>query len=242
MTATGSSDLARVFVEIADTLVDDFDLVEFLQMLSHHATQLSATHSAAVLLSDDQDRLHFMAASDEQVHLLELFQLSIGEGPCLDCFRFGAPVINSDLSRARARWPQFAPRATAMGLSSVHAFPLRLRGSVLGTMGLFGEQAVPIEQDTVAVLQAFADVATISILQERTVRRGEVLTTQLQGALNSRVTIEQAKGYIAQQYQVSVDAAFEMLRTYCRRNGSRLSQVALEFVNDPAHAPDLSPA
>lgn len=239
MTTTGSADIAGVFVEIADTLVDEFDLIEFLQMLTNRATALSDTHTAAVLLADQHGRLQFMAASDEQVHLLEMFQLSVDEGPCVDCFRFAAPIINADLSKAQSRWPLFAPRATALSLRSVHAFPLRLRGTVLGSLGLFSEQSVTIPQDVARVLQAVADVATIGIIHERAARQGEMVTGQLRYALNSRVTIEHAKGYIAQTYDVSVDDAFELLRSYCRRNGLRLSETAARFIDDADQAPDL---
>lgn len=206
MTAVVSKQLARVFVEVADTLVDDFDLVEFLQM----------------------------------TELLELFQVQAQEGPCQDCYRGGVPVVNADLRDATDRWPQFAPRAVAGGFRSVHAFPLRLRGDVIGALNLFSTAPGRMDALDLAVIQALADVATIGLLQERTIRRSEVLSEQLQVALNSRVVIEQAKCAVAQLYDRSVDEAFELLRTYSRRHRLRLGEVARQAVTAPKDLPDLT--
>jgi GAF domain-containing protein len=228
-----------VFVEVADTLVDEFDLIEFLQLVTARASELVGSAAAGVLLADQHGRLEFMAASNEQTELLELFQVQAREGPCQDCFRQGSAVSNGDLREAGKRWPLFAPRAVAAGFRSVHAFPLRLRKQVIGALNLFGTEVGPIDPAGVKIVRALADVATIGLLQERAVRRGEVLTEQLQGALNSRVVIEQAKGAIAQLHGVSVDEAFELLRTYCRRNHLHLGVVAHAIVSYPPSVPDL---
>ncbi len=240
MTTLSAEHVAEVFVEVADTLVDEFDLIEFLQMVTSHTSELADTAAAGLLLADHDGRLQFMAASDERAELLELFQLQAEEGPCQDCFRTGIPVTNADLRTAEDRWPLFAPRAVAAGFRSVHAFPLRLRQQVIGTLNLFGSDLGRMQPSDVRVVQALADVATIGLLQERAVRRGEVLAEQLQGALNSRIIIEQAKGAIAQIHGCSVDAAFEMLRTYGRNHGLRLGAVAFAVVTDPASLPDLT--
>ena len=234
--------LARAFVEIADTLVDDFDLLEFLQMVTGHAAELTGTHAAGLLLADDTGHLRFMAASDEQVRLLELFQTLVEEGPCHDCFSTGQPVINSDLHEASARWSRFAPKAVEAGFASVHAFPLRLRQRVVGSMGMFSSASTRMDPGSAQLVQAVADAATIGILQERAIRQGEQLSEQLQAALTSRVLIEQAKGVVAQQYTTTIDAAFELLRSYCRRNHVRLGELARLVVNDPGAAPRLTDA
>ena len=241
MTTIPAVRLGQVLVQIADTLVDDFDLVEFLQMVTAHAADLTGTHAAGLLLADERDRLHFMAASDEQVRLLELFQVSVEEGPCQDCFVYGYAVTNADLQKASDRWPVFAPAAVAAGFTSVHAFPLRLRQQVVGSMGLFSATSTKVDPAEAQIMQALADVATIGILQERTIRRSEIVTQQLQGALRSRVLIEQAKGVIAQQYAITIDAAFDLLRGYCRRNHVRLSETARLIAADPSNAPHLAP-
>jgi transcriptional regulator with GAF, ATPase, and Fis domain len=232
--------VAEVFVECADTLVEEFDLIEFLQLVTSRASELADATAAGLLLADEHDRLQFMAASDERTELLELFQVQAHQGPCQDCFRQGAPVVNADLRDADARWPLFAPRAVAAGFRSVHAFPLRLRTRVIGALNLFGTDPGGLDPGDVRVVQALADVATIGLLQERAVRHGEILTEQLQGALNSRVVIEQAKGALAQIHGCSADDAFELLRLYCRSHNLRLSAVASALVTDPSSVPQLS--
>lgn len=194
MSTLAAERVAEMFVEFADTLVEEFDLIEFLQMVTSRASELVGSAAAGLLLADPHGQLQFMAASDERTELLELFQVQSHEGPCQDCFREAVPVVNADLRDAVDRWPQFAPRAVAAGFRSVHAFPMRLRQDVIGALNLFGTDVGRMEVEDVRTVQALADVATIGLLQERAVRRGEVLTEQLQGALSSRVIIEQAKG------------------------------------------------
>ena len=226
--------LADVFVEIADTLVAEFDLIEFLQLVTLRTTEIVSSSAAGLLLADPQGRLQFMAASDENTELLELFQVQHHEGPCLDCFRTGKPVVNADLAEADDRWPRFAPRAVSAGFRSVHAIPLRLRDTAVGALNLFDGHTGRLQEGDVHVVQALADVATIGLLQERSIRRAEVLTEQLQAALNSRIVIEQAKGAVAQTHRITVDEAFGLMRGYARRNRRRLSEVAQALVDDPA--------
>lgn len=232
--------LAEVFVEVADTLVDDFDLIDFLESLTRHTAEVSRAASAGLLLSDPHGQLQYMASSTNSVKLLELFQLQYQEGPCLDCFRAGDPVVNTDLNHAGQRWPRFAPRAVEAGFQSVHAFPLRHRQKVIGALNLFSTDLGHLEPTDVRIIQGLADVATIGLLQERAARSAEMLTEQLQGALNSRVTIEQAKGVLARTHGISVEAAFELMRSYARHNQFQLSDVAHAVVTDPGRHPDLT--
>ena len=232
--------LSEVFVEVADTLVDDFDVIEFLETLTRRTAEVSSAASAGLLLADAHGQLQYMAASAESVKLLELFQLQYQEGPCLDCFRTSTAVINTDLHEAAERWPLFAPRAVEAGFQSVHAFPLRHRQKVIGALNMFSTHTGLLEQSDVRIVQALADIATIGLLQERGLRSAEVLTEQLQGALNSRITIEQAKGVLARTHGVDVNAAFELMRQYARRHHHRLTDVAQAIVTDPASHPDLT--
>jgi GAF domain-containing protein len=239
VTTIPSERLADVFVEIADTLIDDFDLVEFLQMLTARTSELAGMSATGLLLADQRGALQFMAASDERVHLLELFQIQADEGPCRDCFRQGSPVMHADLAVPSPRWLRFAPRAVAAGFRSVHAFPLKLRQQVIGSVGIFGSVPQQMDAADARIVQGLADVATIAILQERSIRRGEALTSQLQQALDSRIIIEQAKGAIAQLYGVTIDEAFELLRSYSRNHHQHLGHMAALIVQDSRNAPDL---
>jgi GAF domain-containing protein len=232
--------LAEVFVEVADTLVDDFDLIEFLENVTGRAAEIIDASAAGLLLVDPQGQLQFMAASDESAKLLELFGVQAHEGPCHDAFTSGVPVVNADLGRASGRWPRFAPHAVEAGYRSVHAIPLRHRGDVIGALNLFGTDIGRLETSDVRIVQALADVATIGLLQERAIRQSEVLAEQLQGALNSRIVIEQSKGVLAQTHNVSIDRAFEMLRSYARNHGLRLGDVAQGVIDGSTSITELS--
>ena len=232
--------IAEVFVEVADTLVDDFDLIEFLQMLTTRSSALVKLSAAGLLLADAKGRLQVMAASDEQSELLELFQVQAEEGPCLDCYREGKPVINADLTKADRVWPRFAPRAVTSGYRSVHAFPLRLRNEVIGALNLFGNEVGRLDPADIRVIQALADVATIGLLQERAIHRSEVLSEQLQAALHSRIVIEQAKGALAQIHSLDLDQAFELMRRYSRSNGRKLGEVARDVTAHPKNVAELT--
>jgi GAF domain-containing protein len=240
MSMLSTDRVAEVFVEFADTLVEEFDVVEFLQMVTTRAAELVDSAAAGLLLADEHGQLQFMAASDERTHLLELFQVQAVEGPCQDCFRLGTSVVNADLTHAQGRWPQFTPRALAAGFRSVHAFPLRLRHQVIGALNMFGTHEGDLEPADIRVIQALADIATIGLLQERAVREATVLSEQLQGALQSRISIEQAKGALAQIHGVGVDGAFDLMRSFARNNNRRLSAVARDVVLDPSNVAELT--
>jgi GAF domain-containing protein len=239
-TIVSAHHLARVFVEVADTLIDEFDLVEFLQLVASRTADLLDASPVGLLLADQKGRLEFMAASDESVRSLELFQVQSQEGPCQDAFRTGEAVVNADLEHAAGRWPRFAPVAVRAGFRSVHAFPLRLRAERIGAMNVFSNDVGGrLDAADVQIVQALADVASIGLLQERAISRGEQLTEQLQGALNSRIIIEQAKGAVAQHRGVNIDDAFNLIRSYARRNNLRLGVVAKAIITDQLRMPDL---
>jgi transcriptional regulator with GAF, ATPase, and Fis domain len=215
-----------VFVEMADTLVAEFDVIEFLDTLARRAVDLLGVTACGLLLVDHHGALNMVAASTEQARLLELFQLQNAEGPCLECFHDGRPVTCADLTGAVDRWPRFTQAARDHGFTAVHALPMRLRTETIGALNLFSSAAAPLDAEAAALGQALADVATIGILHERAVRRREIVTEQLQAALNSRVMIEQAKGALAERLHITVDQAFAELRTYARHHNYKLRDVA----------------
>ncbi|MDT5025871.1 MAG: hypothetical protein QOE61_2297 [Micromonosporaceae bacterium] len=231
--------LADVFVEMADTLVDDFDVIDFMHVLTERCVQLLDVSAAGLLLTDGQDKLQVVAASSERTRLLELFQLQTDQGPCVDCFRTGQPVSVADLPSA-GRWPRFTAAATAVGFSAVHALPMRLRTEVIGALNLFDASPGALDKGKLRIGQALADVASIGLLQQRAIRRRDVLTEQLQTALNSRVLIEQAKGVLAERLHLDVDEAFTVLRSGARRNNRRLSELAQAIIDGSEQIPVAS--
>jgi hypothetical protein len=221
--------LAEAFVEVADTLVDDFDVIDFLHVLAEHCVQLLDVDAAGLMLADHHGTLHASAASSESARLLELFELQADAGPCVDCYRGAAPVVNADLDANAERWPQFAEAASLAGFVSVHALPLRLRSTVIGA--LFCSSSAPLGEQDVRVGQALADVATIGILAQRGLAQADLVATQLQHALNSRIAIEQAKGVLAERYGITVDEAFANLRRHARENNLRISDLARDVAD-----------
>ena len=232
--------VAAAFVDLADTLVDEYDVLDFLHGLAEHCVALLDVDAAGLVIADPAGRLRVAASSSEQVRVLELFELQNEEGPCLECYRTGVPVAADDLDDPDSGWTQFAEVTRSAGFRSVAALPLRLRDQTIGALNMFRVQPGPLTPAHWSLGQALADVATIGILQERGARRQEQLARQLQEALSSRVIIEQAKGVLAERRGVHVDEAFRVLRTYARSNGERLSDLARRVVLreiDPADLP-----
>jgi GAF domain-containing protein len=225
--------MAEVFVAVADTLVGDFDLIDFLHGITVHASEFTGSSAVGLLLSDATGGLSHVAASSEDAQLLELLQQQHSEGPCVECLATGRPVAVEDLATNVDRWPNFSPIALAAGITQVHAFPLRLRDDVIGALNVFGRMDEVLATDDSRLVQSFADLATIAIVQERAITRAETLTEQLQFALNSRVVIEQAKGAVSRGLGIGVDHAFEILRANARRQRMKLTELARLVVTDP---------
>ena len=232
--------LTDVFVEMADTLVADFDLIDFLHQLTERCVQLLDVSAVGLLLTDQRGTLRVTAASTDQARLLELFQLQVDEGPCLESFRSGQPVSVPDLSAAAERWPQFAPAAVDTGFAAVAALPMRLREEVIGALNLFDTRPATVTADKQRIGQALADIATIGILQHRAIASRDVLTQQLETALHSRIIIEQAKGVIAERDGLDPAEAFDRMRAVSRANGRRLAEFAQAIVDGSEQLPQPS--
>jgi GAF domain-containing protein len=243
MAATVGERLAQTFVELADTLVAGYDLMEFLQTLTERCVELLEVDTAGLLLAGADGALRLVAASTEQARMVELLQLQHDEGPCPDSFRTGLAVIVSDIRSPEAgvRWPRFAAAAAELGLAGVHSLPMRLRDQVIGTLNLFTSAAGSLEPAVARAARALVDVATIGILQERAIRERELVAGQLQTALNSRVVIEQAKGILAERLQTSPDEAFLLLRRYARNHNQALTELAGDVIRGTAPIIGMDP-
>lgn len=227
--------IAEVFVELADTLVDDFDVVDFLQVLTDRCVELLAVSSSGLMLADERGRLHVLASTARTTHDLELLELETEEGPGVETFVTGNPVVNLDLATAVQRWPAFAAAAAETGVVRATSLPLRLRGHVIGALNLFSEVGEPLAGTAVALGQAMADVATIGLINERSLRERTLLSEQLQNALQSRIVIEQAKGVLAARAGIGVADAFVRLRHRARRTGVPLTVLAEAVVAGELH-------
>jgi GAF domain-containing protein len=219
--------VVRALVDLAGSLVGDFDAIEVLQLLVDHCVSALDVEAAGVLLADHEDVLRIVVSSSEEARLLELYQLQSGEGPCVDAYRSADPVSVPDLTGTDGRWPRFAPAAHEVGYRGVLALPMKLREEAIGGLNLFFTDRHPMLTDEhLPLAQAMADVATVAITHGRLARRSQELTQQLQTALNSRVVIEQAKGLIAGRLEVELEHAFELLRFRARNTNRRLTELA----------------
>lgn len=232
--------LSRAFVSLADTLVADYDIIELLDRLVAHSVALLAADAAAIMLVDTSGTLRAVASSSEDADLMELVQLQAEQGPCVECFHTRLPISVADLNQTRRRWPQFVDAVTQHRMyRSVHAVPLRLRGEAIGALNLFHRQPGSLPAADLLLAQALADVATIAILSERAVHDAQVVNVQLQIALNSRVIIEQAKGVLAHQGEISMDAAFARMRGYARDTNQLLADVARQVATTELNAAEV---
>ena len=223
--------IVDAFVYLSDTLVADYDVIEFLHFLTERCVEFSAIDEAGVMLAAPSGHLQAVASSSERSRLLELFELQNRDGPCLDAYRSGTVVSSDDLALDRDRWPTFAPRALDVGFEAVHSIPLKLRDDVIGALNLLRVEPGGVTERDAKVLRALSDIATVGILQERLVSQWPSNTSGLQTALASRIRIEQAKGIIAERHELHIDDAFDNLRTYARENSLRLTDVATSVIN-----------
>lgn len=223
--------IATTFVELADTLVDDFDVIDLLHTLASRSVELLDTSAASIVLADQRGGLRVMASSTEEARLLELYELQNDEGPCLDCFRSGQPVGYDGLPATRSSWPAFTQRLQELGFSSAQALPLRLRNETIGALNIFRTSPGLLSEADLRLGQAMADVATVGLIQQRTISERELLAEQLQSALNSRIVLEQAKGILAERSGLPMEQVFQMMRAYARNRGLRLGIVAAQVID-----------
>ena len=223
--------LVETLVGLADTLVDTYDVIDFMQTLAERSVELLDVSAAGIMLADNEGRLRHAACSSEQMRLVELFELQVEEGPCFDAFDNQRAVRSATAEDVAARWPDFAEHVREGGFVAVSAVPMRLRGQAIGALNLFSSDSGALGDEDLGAAQAMADIATIGIIQERLIHDQHILTGQLEGALTSRVLIEQAKGVVAERNQIDVDQAFLDVRHFARNTNRRLTDVARGIVD-----------
>ena len=228
--------LVQTLVELADNLVDDFDVVDLLSLLSERCVGALDVTAAGVMLAAPSGALEVIASSSEAMRTLEVFQVQSDEGPCLDAYRTGKQVVNLDLAATGTRWPRFSALAAAKGFHAAHSFPLRLRRRVIGALNLLRSDPGSLQEADIAAAQALADIATIAIIQHQISIDAQTLNTQLSAALNTRIVIEQAKGKIAQATDSDMEQAFRQLRSHARNHNLRLADLA-SGISDGAISP-----
>jgi GAF domain-containing protein len=233
--------LIRTLVELADNLVEDFDVVDLLTHLANRCVEVLDVAAAGVMLAAPNGVLQVVASSSEAMRVLELFELQADQGPCVDCYASGQPVVNVDLAAVSTRWPRFAAHAVDQGFGSVHALPLRLRGRTIGALNMFRADPGTLDVPDIGAAQGLADIATIAIIQHQVAVDAQTLNLQLTQALDSRIIVEQAKGKISQAANIDMDRAFQQLRAHARSHNLRLSRLAADIADGTIHPDSLDP-
>ncbi len=239
---TREARIVETFVELVDTMASDFEAVDFLHRLTERTVELLDCQEAGLVLADAAGVLRVMASSSEATTALELLQLQSSQGPCFEAYQNARAVHSTNLATDLGRWPTFAPAAVSRGFLSVHAFPMRAHGETIGALNLFRTVDGPLRKTDMPVAQGMADVAAIGITQERALRASHTTVTQLQGALRSRIVLEQAKGVLAERLRISVDEAFNKLRNQARSTNRQIGEVARDIVEGKLSARDVADA
>lgn len=223
-------EVVEAFVALSGWLVAGHDVTDLLNTLTGECARLLDVSAAGLLLADRRGALHVVAASSHEAADLEAFQAQRAQGPCHDCYQDGRQVLVADVSAEADRWPGFVPVALEHGVRSVHTVPLRLHDQVLGALGLFGSASGQLNERDLRLAQALADVATISIVQDRVAADRDAVNEQLQTALDTRVLLEQAKGVLAHSGGLAMSDAYAALVRYARDHNLKLGHLARALV------------
>lgn len=231
MAPTHDELLFAILIELADTTVTGFDLMSLADRLVGACVEVLGLTAAGIMLADQQSSLRVFASTNEETRMLELLELQNNDGPCLEAFRTGRAIDGVDLSLFVLRWPSFAPAAMSAGINTAYAVPMRLRDQTIGALNLFHTGIQPLSPHQRDVARVMADMAAIGIINNWSIRQQEVLAQQLQGALTSRVIVEQAKGVLAERDGLSMGQAFEFLRRTARSSQRPIADIASDLVN-----------
>jgi GAF domain-containing protein len=238
--ATHEQAVSDTLIHLADTLVDDFDLLDYLDVLLTHSSRVLGATAGGVMLADRDGELQVLASSDERTRLMELYELQRREGPCVEAHLRAQAVVEEDLTTS-SRWPAFTPRALEAGFRAAFAYPLRLRGECIGALNLFRDEPGPIPATDHRVAQALAHMAAIGIVNQRALSRAHVVVEELQTALNSRVVLEQAKGIVAERTGADMGEAYQLVRWYARNHNLTIRSVAASIVTRELDVAALRP-
>ena len=222
---SGSPSLISTVIQAMEAMVQDFDYVDLASSLVSSAIDLLGADAVGVMISDTTQLLHVVAASDEDMRTLEIFEIQADDGPCLDSWYSGRLVTSDDLIREE-RWDTFRARAVDLGFRSALAAPLRLRDHSIGALNVLWRKPEAPTHRAIQAAQALADLAALGLTSRAVPSEATFLAEQIQRTINARVTIEQAKGMLAEQDNSDMNSAYNLMRDYSRASGSHLIETA----------------
>jgi transcriptional regulator with GAF, ATPase, and Fis domain len=203
---------AQAFADATSALTHDHDVTDVLARLIRDCAEVLSAKAIGVLVLNAHADLELLSATSHRVAELELFQMQQDNGPCIEAIRRSAVVSVIGEQAIKDRWPDVGLAIADAGYDAVHAYPLQWHGHTLGAMNVFHAKpsAAPPEQEQLG--QAFADIATIVIVQSTDLTLPQV-TDRVQQALQARTLIEQAKGVLAYQHNLDMATAYDLLLT-----------------------------
>jgi GAF domain-containing protein len=221
--------LRQALQQLADLRTTPGSIEEGLERVVATADALFGVDATTLLLIDRDQVLRILAASDGRASLLEELETTHGEGPCADAFTDKQPVAADDLA-GDDRWPAFAPAAAARGLLAVLASPVPYGDQAVGVVAVLDANPHPWSEAEQEAIVAFTELVALLVLNAMEARERGRLAGELQGALDSRVVIEQAKGVLVGRHGLTTRQAFERLRRQARDERRPLRDVARSVV------------
>jgi hypothetical protein len=201
---------AQALSDAASALTQEYDVTDVLVRLIRDCAEILQADAIGLLVLTEHGQLELLSSTSHHVSELETFQIQQDSGPCVDAIRSSTTIAISGKEPITGRWPSVGPAIIDAGYQSVTAHPMRWRGSTLGAMNIFHTAMRTAAHEELMLGQAFADVATLVIVQDASVPT-EQITLRIHGALNARTAIERAKGVLAYQHKIDMAAAYDRL-------------------------------
>ncbi|WAU85992.1 GAF and ANTAR domain-containing protein [Streptomyces sp. Qhu-G9] len=224
--------LAKAFVDLADTYASEFDPLHLFNRLVHTCVELLEVDAAAVMIADARGSLKTMAATNEEAAFVELLQTQTGSGPCMDCYRTGEAHSVPDITAERERWPKLVTAMTDAGYRSLQTVPVRLHERPLGGLTLLNTRAGAMPNDDAHLAQALADSAALALMHWSTEpTRSDDVITRVQSAIAVKAILEIAKGMIAEYTGGTIAEAGQLLADYARRHRVSLAETVHALVS-----------
>jgi GAF domain-containing protein len=225
-----SSMFIRILSEFSGKLLTEYDVDTVLMDLMERLTELLGLDGSGVALAQG-DRLDVVTAVPDPLAELEKVQIMHQSGPCVDAYRTVSVVVVADLEAQHQTWPEYCAVAERLGLGSVAGIPMRLGGTAIGALNLYDRGPRSWAREDIAAAMVMADIATSYLVNASKLRQQEQLNEQLQHALDSRSVIEQAKGIVAGEREITVELAFRRIRAHARSHSVTVRSVAESIVH-----------
>jgi GAF domain-containing protein len=223
------ADVRQAMTELGELRFGATPIDEAMHRIVQTTHAIFDVDGAGLMLVDAEGQLRNAAVSDQRFEYLEQLQITHDEGPCIAAFDDKQLVCAEDLTED-GRWPDFTTAALDRGIRAVLASPIPFNQQAIGVVGVVSEDRRPWSPEGELALLAFTDLAALLIASMLQAEQQSDLAGQLQGALDSRAVIEQAKGVLMNRDGISARDAFHQLRAQARRERRKIGAVAAELV------------